>query len=42
MQTTIFNLIIMDESGSMESIKPQIISGFNETVNYCRRHKRSF
>jgi len=32
METTIYNLIIMDESGSMQSIKPQIITGFNETV----------
>ena len=28
----IYNLIILDESGSMESIKSFIISGFNELV----------
>lgn len=28
----VFNLIILDESGSMESIKNTIISGFNEVV----------
>ena len=28
----VHNLIILDESGSMSSIKPQIISGFNELV----------
>ncbi|MGE5356601.1 MAG: VWA domain-containing protein [Deltaproteobacteria bacterium] len=28
----VHNLIILDESGSMESIKNSIISGFNETV----------
>ncbi len=28
----IFNLIILDESGSMDSIKESIISGFNEVV----------
>lgn len=28
----VHNLIILDESGSMESIKPTIISGFNELV----------
>ncbi|WP_375562008.1 VWA domain-containing protein [Bernardetia sp. OM2101] len=28
----VFNLIILDESGSMESIKKTIISGFNEVV----------
>ena len=31
-KTKIFNLIILDESGSMESIKNTIISGFNEVV----------
>ena len=29
---SVHNLIILDESGSMSSIKPQIISGFNELV----------
>lgn len=28
----IFNLIILDESGSMQSIKQPTIDGFNETV----------
>jgi uncharacterized protein YegL len=28
----VYNLIILDESGSMESIKPMILSGFNELV----------
>lgn len=28
----VHNLIILDESGSMESIKPSIINGFNELV----------
>jgi nucleoside-triphosphatase THEP1 len=28
----IYNLIILDESGSMESIKKTIINGFNEVV----------
>ena len=28
----VHNLIILDESGSMYSIKKQIISGFNEVV----------
>lgn len=31
-QRKIFNLIILDESGSMNSIKEATISGFNETV----------
>ena len=42
MQTTIFNLIIMDESGSMQSIKPQIISGFNETVQTLKLAKEQY
>lgn len=32
LQETVHNLIILDESGSMHSIKEQIISGFNEVV----------
>lgn len=32
----IFNLIILDESGSMEVIKRQAINGFNETVQTIR------
>lgn len=33
---TIHNLIILDESGSMESIKKETISGFNELVQTIR------
>lgn len=32
MKTRIFNLIILDESGSMQSIKQGAINGMNETV----------
>ena len=32
MKTRIFNLIILDESGSMQSIKQAAINGMNETV----------
>jgi len=42
MQTTIFNLIIMDESGSMQDIKPQIINGFNETVQTIKLAKEKY
>jgi len=42
MQTTIYNLIIMDESGSMQEIKPQIISGFNETVQTIKLAKEKY
>ena len=36
MKTRIFNLIILDESGSMQSIKPAAINGMNETVQSIR------
>ena len=42
MQTTIYNLLIMDESGSMQGIKPQIISGFNETVQSIKLAKEKY
>ncbi len=38
----IHNLIILDESGSMESIKSQIISGFNETVQTIKGSQQLF
>lgn len=36
MKTTVFNLIILDESGSMTSMTHQTISGCNETLNTIR------
>ena len=40
----IYNLIILDESGSMQGIKHQIINGFNETVQTIKsaekKHKK--
>lgn len=36
MKTKIFNLVILDESGSMECIRKQTISGCNETINTIR------
>ena len=36
MKTRIFNLIILDESGSMQSIKQAAINGMNETVQSIR------
>lgn len=38
----VFNLIILDESGSMESVKSFIISGFNELVQSVRSVKKDF
>lgn len=32
MKTDIYNIVILDESGSMNSIKQQAINGYNETV----------
>lgn len=32
MKTNIYNIIILDESGSMESIKAQAMNGYNETI----------
>ncbi len=39
---TVHNLIILDESGSMESIKSQIISGFNETVQSIKGSQKKY
>lgn len=36
MKTKIFNLIILDESGSMSVIKQQAINGLNETIQTIR------
>ncbi|MDE6296245.1 MAG: VWA domain-containing protein [Muribaculaceae bacterium] len=36
MKTTVFNLIILDESGSMGGMRNQTISGCNETLNTIR------
>lgn len=41
-KTKIFNLIILDESGSMESIKNTIISGFNEVVQSVKMVAEEF
>jgi len=36
MKTRIFNLIIIDESGSMQSIKKEAIDSVNETIQSIR------
>ena len=38
----VHNLIILDESGSMESIKSTIISGFNELVQSIKGIQEQF
>lgn len=40
MKTTSFNLIILDESGSMSDVTKQTISGCNETINAARSHAK--
>lgn len=43
METTkIYNLIVLDESGSMYGIKPQTINGFNETVQTIASAQKKF
>ncbi len=39
---SIFNLIILDESGSMQSIKQVIINGFNEVVQTIKNASQKF
>ena len=41
MKTTVFNLIILDESGSMEQMTNQTISGCNETLNIIRSNAKT-
>lgn len=36
MKTTVFNLIVLDESGSMSHLTEQTISGCNETINVAK------
>ena len=31
-KTQVYNLIILDKSGSMESIRQEAINGYNETI----------
>ncbi len=42
MKTDIFNLIILDESGSMSGVTKQTISGCNETINTIRAAHEKF
>jgi Mg-chelatase subunit ChlD len=41
-QDTIYNLIILDESGSMIRIRRQAINGFNETVQTIKDAQRQY
>lgn len=42
MKSEIYNLIILDESGSMRRVKNQTISGCNETINTIRQAQKKF
>ena len=42
MKTKIFNLIIIDESGSMQSIKQEAINSVNETIQTIRAAEREY
>ncbi len=42
MKTDIYNLIILDESGSMGCVKKQTISGCNETINTIRAAQKQY
>ena len=42
MKTEIYNLIILDESGSMDCVRNQTISGCNETINTIRAAQEKF
>lgn len=41
-KVNVYNLIILDESGSMESIKTNIISGFNELISSVKNIEKMF
>lgn len=42
MKTRIFNLIVLDESGSMQVIKQQAIMGVNETIQTIRSAQKQY
>ncbi|MCC8036901.1 MAG: VWA domain-containing protein [Bacteroidales bacterium] len=42
MKTEIYNLIILDESGSMDCVRQQTISGCNETINTIKQAQKKF
>lgn len=42
METRVFNLIILDESGSMDCIKRQALSGVNETLQTIRAAQEKY
>ena len=41
-KTQVFNVIILDKSGSMESIRDAAISGFNETLAGIKKAQEQY
>lgn len=41
-KTQVFNVIILDKSGSMESIRQAAIDGFNETLSGIKKAQEKF
>jgi hypothetical protein len=41
-KTTVYNLVVLDESGSMDCIKQQTINGFNETIQTIATAQQKF
>ena len=41
-KTTVYNLVVLDESGSMGCIKQQTINGFNETIQTIATAQKKF
>ena len=41
MKQKVYNLIILDESGSMQMIAKQAVSGLNETLQSCNEPSES-
>ena len=41
-KTQVFNVIILDKSGSMECIRQAAVSGFNETLNGIKKAQEKF
>ena len=42
MKTSIYNVIIIDQSGSMDFIKRQAMSGYNETIQMIKSAQKEF
>ncbi len=42
MKTSIYNVIIIDQSGSMDFIKKQAMSGYNETIQMIKSAQKEF